>query len=104
MITIDKLGDRDGWSCHICGKPVPQRRFRRRSLRGQAPTRDHVIPQREGGPNAASNLRLAHKACNEARGHQPVESAQIKIRKPIDRREVERRARVWEIYRKMVTA
>lgn len=31
-------------------------------------TRDHVIPKADGGGNDWSNLILAHKECNQARG------------------------------------
>lgn len=31
-------------------------------------TLDHIIPKRQRGPNALSNLQLAHRWCNEERG------------------------------------
>ena len=68
MISIKKLRERDGNICHLCQKPV--RGFKDHPL---APTRDHITPVKHGGPNAATNLRLAHKACNSRRGDMPVE-------------------------------
>lgn len=33
---------------------------------------DHIVPKADGGGNVQSNLRLAHKKCNSARGDLPV--------------------------------
>lgn len=44
-----------GGICHICGLPG-------------ADTRDHVIPLSRGGTNHPSNIRPAHKHCNESKG------------------------------------
>lgn len=65
--TIDrgKVGDRDGWRC-FCGRkinpnlPYPHPR---------SPSIDHVIPISEGGPHTYANVRIAHLACNVARGN-----------------------------------
>ena len=67
------IGERDGWKCWLCRRPVD------RSLAGQevpgAPTRDHVVPASLGGSNARHNLRLAHRRCNIARGIASPEAA-----------------------------
>jgi 5-methylcytosine-specific restriction endonuclease McrA len=63
MISLDALMARDGYRCWLCGLPVTRRRA----------SRDHVIPRSKGGKNRASNLRLAHRRCNQRRGNgQPV--------------------------------
>lgn len=58
MISRYDIWIRDHKQCHLCHQSV--------SLK-QA-SRDHVIPRSNGGPNAADNLRLAHKKCNQQRG------------------------------------
>lgn len=60
---------RDGNKCHICGKAVNKRDFKRTSegrfVAGpNYPTVDHVIPKSKGGSHDLSNLKLAHKICN----------------------------------------
>ena len=70
MISIEKLRERDGNICHLCQKPVRQSASMNHPL---APSRDHITPTKHGGPNAATNLKLAHKACNSRRGDMPVE-------------------------------
>lgn len=54
---LAKLLARDGDRCWIC----------RRKL-GADMTEDHYIPRSKGGTNALSNLRLAHRRCNQNRG------------------------------------
>lgn len=58
-ISIESLGQRDGWRCHLCGK----------SVRREEATRDHLLPRSLGGSNRATNLRLAHMMCNAKRGN-----------------------------------
>jgi 5-methylcytosine-specific restriction endonuclease McrA len=60
-----KLAERDGWTCHLCGDPVPWD-----GGKDKGPTRDHIVPRSLGGPNSLDNLRLAHAACNRQRGNQ----------------------------------
>lgn len=43
--------------CWLCGKPL-----------GADVTFDHLIPKTKGGKSVAHNLKLAHRACNNARG------------------------------------
>ena len=57
--------ERDGWVCQLCGDPVDREAAPR--TRGYA-SLDHVIPRSHGGPDEASNLRLAHMGCNADRG------------------------------------
>lgn len=62
-ITIQTLGERDGWVCHICGRKV-RKRFGNDSL---APSIDHLIPISDGGAHAWRNVAVAHKGCNSQR-------------------------------------
>lgn len=49
---------RDNALCRICGKHVW---FTDATI-------DHIIPRANGGSDKLTNLRLAHKSCNGARG------------------------------------
>ncbi len=62
--TLRSLAERDNWVCHICGEQVPKR-F---GNYGRAPSIDHVYPLTKGGLDVEENRRLAHKACNSAKG------------------------------------
>lgn len=58
-----QLAERDGVNCYICGNPMNFESLRRKT----GATIDHVIPKSKGGSNKLSNLRLAHRRCNEAK-------------------------------------
>lgn len=61
--------ERDGWTCHLCGRPID------RSLSGRhrwGPTLDHVIPLSLGGRHCYANVRAAHLRCNASRGARPL--------------------------------
>lgn len=56
---------RDGNRCHLCNRTVDM------TLPGthkQGPTIDHLIPLSAGGDDVLSNVALAHRSCNCARG------------------------------------
>lgn len=62
---LAQIAFRDGWTCHICGKPVDP------SLNGRdpmGPTADHLVPVAHGGGSEPSNVALAHRRCNVKRG------------------------------------
>lgn len=64
-LSIEQLGARDSWKCHLCRKRVS------RSYRAPNPrsaTFDHLIPIADGGTDVPENLRLAHWGCNSSRG------------------------------------
>ena len=56
-----KLLKRDGSNCFYCGLPL-----------GEDITLEHLIPLVARGPNALSNMVLAHEHCNRAVGHKPL--------------------------------
>lgn len=64
----NKVGDRDGWLCWLCGKAVSPK-----ATGDHRPTVDHVKRIREGGGDGMSNLRLAHRSCNMHREGANVE-------------------------------
>lgn len=51
--------DRDNGICHLCGLPG-------------ADTADHDTPAAWDGENTHANLRAAHRACNRAKGDDPL--------------------------------
>lgn len=64
-LTIEQLGDRDCWTCHLCRRRVG-RTFK--APHPRSATFDHLIPISAGGTDAPENLRLAHWGCNSRRG------------------------------------
>ena len=67
-ITVEQIGERDGWRCHICKRKVSRKNA----------TRDHLIPQADGGAWIESNLALAHLRCNSSRGRGRI-PAQLRL-------------------------
>ncbi len=65
MISIQVIGDRDGWKCHICRKHVHRKDA----------ARDHLIPISHGGDSHPANLAIAHRWCNSKRydGRMPAQ-------------------------------
>src|SRR4051812_35354403 len=64
-VRIEELGDRDDWTCWVCGGAVDSRCPSGSPHRASV---DHVIPRSRGGTNDLGNLRLAHRRCNGQRG------------------------------------
>lgn len=62
--TLREVAQRDGWRCHLCCKPVPDRDYRARPL---DPTIDHLVPVSAGGTHTLDNVALAHNRCNYER-------------------------------------
>lgn len=61
VITIDKLGSRDGWKCGICEKGINKDSPRIYPLGASI---DHIIPLSKGGNHSWSNVQIAHIGCN----------------------------------------
>jgi hypothetical protein len=55
------IGDRDGWVCGICNRPVDALL---EVPHAEAGTVDHVVALASGGPHALNNVQLAHFMCN----------------------------------------
>ena len=58
----------DGKSCWICLLPLGTRHDHAELLK----SRDHVVPQMDGGNHLTGNIRWAHRWCNSTRGHHPL--------------------------------
>lgn len=55
-------------ACHICGSQMTKMG----ETKGSAATFDHLRPLSDGGTDGRSNLKLAHRKCNNVRGSMPV--------------------------------
>lgn len=71
FITIKALGERDAWTCHLCGDAVT---LRAGGL-AMSPSIDHLVPVSRGGAHTWENVKLAHKVCNSRRWANPLVSA-----------------------------
>lgn len=60
-----RIGDRDGWRCGICARPVDRLLAFPNPLSGLI---DHTVPVALGGSNAEANLQIAHLICNWRKG------------------------------------
>jgi 5-methylcytosine-specific restriction endonuclease McrA len=49
---------RDSGTCWLCGTKADRATF----------TLDHVVPKSKGGTDSRSNLKVAHRKCNNVRG------------------------------------
>lgn len=56
---------RDGWTCHLCKKPIDQTA---QVPHPQAATIDHIIPLAKGGAHERANVAAAHFLCNSKKG------------------------------------
>lgn len=57
--------ERDGWRCHLCGKPLARTKV---VPHPKAPTIDHIVPLARGGTHEPLNVRAAHYLCNSVKG------------------------------------
>ena len=63
-ITMEKLRERDGDICQICGLPVVDSDINNGHAGRMYPTLDHIIPLSKGGSHTWDNVQLAHMSCN----------------------------------------
>lgn len=64
-IVTQQIGDRDGWRCHLCAKPVNPKLKHPHPM---SATIDHLIPLARGGTHRLNNVKLAHSVCNKRKG------------------------------------
>jgi HNH endonuclease len=69
-VTDEAVYTRDKWTCRMPVCKCPDGRAIDPRLQGEdadwAPSIDHVVPLRFGGPDTGDNKRAAHRYCNEA--------------------------------------
>lgn len=65
-IHWSSLGERDGWTCHLCGGAVQHEAGGAKRPKGA--TVDHLVPIADGGKHLWENVALAHRRCNLSRG------------------------------------
>lgn len=58
------LYERDGWTCQLCTEPIDREAHH---LQPWAATLDHIVPRSRGGSDDPTNLRTAHRWCNNVR-------------------------------------
>lgn len=61
IFTADDVGERDGWSCSVCGAGVPQRWTAAEA--GRAPALTFAVSWADGGRYDRDNARVAHFGC-----------------------------------------
>lgn len=72
-ITLEKLYERDGGRCYLCGGLCDWQDSETKEgsfIAGNMyPSIDHVKPLSKGGTHAWDNIKLAHRLCNSLKGN-----------------------------------
>ena len=68
MATLEEVGDRDGWRCWICDKPVDPDESVNDDLGPSLDRCDALAKPTHGKKKAVAEERLAHRACNTKKG------------------------------------
>jgi hypothetical protein len=68
--TVQKLAERDGWTCHLCRLAIKPE-LTGTSSKYKASV-DHLVPLSDGGDDEMWNCKLAHLRCNAKRGARGV--------------------------------
>lgn len=84
--SLKSIFERDQGICWICQQQV----WKDSTHHQYRPSRDHVVPRKDGGRTTPENLRLAHQGCNSARHDAPSKKrpwyerkeAQVAVPKP----------------------
>lgn len=65
-VALHDVGERDGWMCYICQKPIdPSVKWPHRL----APTLDHIVALANGGLHENANCAAVHHSCNSSKGN-----------------------------------
>ena len=65
-VDPNRVFDRDGWRCGLCGGKTV--RGRRGTQHDKAPVLDHIVPLSKGGSHTYKNVQCACHACNSRKG------------------------------------
>lgn len=81
-LTLEKIEKRDCHVCYLCGGKTDRndKSFTKDGYQitgAKYPTQDHVIPMARGGGHVSSNVRLAHKHCNELKSDKLLSELQL---------------------------
>ena len=68
MATLEEVGDRDGWRCWLCDKPVDPDESVNDDLGPSLDRCDALAKPTHGKKKAVAEERLAHRACNTKKG------------------------------------
>ena len=76
--TLKAVYEKYNGVCYLCGELCDWNDSEWKNgvfyAHGRYPSREHIIALANGGDDTWSNLRLAHKSCNEAKGTKKLES------------------------------
>lgn len=61
-VNANRVFERDGWRCQICGKDTPK--AARGTRRTNAPELDHRVPLSRGGTHTYANTQCSCRECN----------------------------------------
>lgn len=75
-ITLNKLIERDGLTCYLCGKECDHNDKSYGSSGALHPSIEHVIPIDKGGTHTWDNVRVAHHRCNVIKGTKLLEECE----------------------------
>ena len=75
-ITLDRLVERDGLTCYLCGKTCDKSDTRWGSSGPDHPTIDHVIALKNGGTHTWDNVAVACGMCNSIKRDIPLNELQ----------------------------
>lgn len=68
-MSIDRVGDRDGWVCQLCMCPIDDHMARSGPY---SPCVDHIVPLNHNANtrhgHTPDNVQIAHRRCNEKKG------------------------------------
>lgn len=68
-VTLEKLIERDGLRCKICGEMCDPDDYSWSEYTGPlSPSIDHIIPMAKGGGHIWNNVQVAHVICNSNKG------------------------------------
>jgi hypothetical protein len=68
-VSLDYIGNRDKWICHLCNQKIDKTLTGRNPL---MPSLDHVLPLSKGGEHSNKNVRISHLRCNLKKNNKVV--------------------------------
>lgn len=72
-VEREKVFDRDGWVCHICGGDIDRAAEWPSS---ECVSLDHVVPLSRGGEHSYANCKTAHWGCNSSKSNKLLDELQ----------------------------